>query len=178
MPTISFPYGKDFLTYDIPDSRFRGELVSRIHHYKPEKSQEELVREALEHPVGTPALRAMAEGKKKVVLIASDHTRPVPSKIIVPRMLEEIRRGSPGADITILIATGCHRETTREELEVKFGPEIMRQEKIMIHDCDSADMVNLGKLPSGGDLIINKLAVEAELLVAEGFIIYAVAGGL
>jgi nickel-dependent lactate racemase len=31
-------------------------------------------------------------------------------------------------------------------------------------------MVYLGKLPSGGDLIINRLAVEADLLVAEGFI--------
>jgi nickel-dependent lactate racemase len=112
----------------------------------------------------------MAEGKKKIVLIASDHTRPVPSTIIVPRMLAEIRRGSPNADITILIATGCHRETTRAELESKFGPEIMRREKIVLHDCDSPDMVYMGKLPSGGDLILNKLAAEADLLVAEGFI--------
>jgi len=147
-----------------------GELVSRIHHYKANKSQEGLVREALEYPVGAPALRVMAEGKKKVVLIASDHTRPVPSKIIVPFMLKEIRQGNPDADITILVATGCHRETTREELEGKFGPDIMGREKIVIHDCDSPEMVNLGKLPSGGDLIINKLAAETDLLVAEGFI--------
>jgi nickel-dependent lactate racemase len=146
-----------------------------MHQAKPggsaaEKSQEELVDFALEHPVGTPPLRVMAEGKKKVVLIASDHTRPVPSKIIVPQMLAELRRGSPDADITILIATGCHRETTRAELESKFGPEIMRREQIVLHDCDSSDMVYMGKLPSGGDLILNRLAVEADLLVAEGFI--------
>jgi nickel-dependent lactate racemase len=112
----------------------------------------------------------MAEGKKKVVLIASDHTRPVPSKVIVPRMLAEIRKGSPDADITILIATGCHRATTQAELESKFGPEIMEREKIVIHDCDSPDMVNLGKLPSGGEIVVNKIAVETDLLVAEGFI--------
>jgi nickel-dependent lactate racemase len=85
-------------------------------------------------------------------------------------MLAEIRRGSPHADITILIATGCHRETTRAELESKFGPEIMKNEKILLHDCDSPDMVYMGKLPSGGDLVLNRLAVEADLLVAEGFI--------
>ena len=39
MKTISFPYGKDFLNYDIPDSRFKGELVSQMHHYKAAKSQ-------------------------------------------------------------------------------------------------------------------------------------------
>jgi nickel-dependent lactate racemase len=170
MKTISFPYGKEFLRYGIPETRFKGELVSRIHHYKAPRSQEELVRESLEHPIGTPELPVMAEGKKKVILIASDHTRPVPSKLIVPLMLKEIRKGNPHAEITILISTGCHRETTQEELENKFGPEIMENEKIVIHDCDSPDMVYLGKLPSGGDLIINKLATEADLVVAEGFI--------
>jgi nickel-dependent lactate racemase len=170
MKTVSFPYGKEVLSYDIPDSRFKGELVSRIHHYKAPASQEDLVREALEDPVGTPPLRVMAEGKKKVVLIASDHTRPVPSKIIVPQMLEEIRRGNPRADITILVATGCHRDSSPEELEAKFGPGITGREKIAVHNCDSPDMVYLGKLPSGGDLILNRLAAEADLLAAEGFI--------
>jgi nickel-dependent lactate racemase len=85
-------------------------------------------------------------------------------------MLAELRRGNPDADITILISTGCHRETTREELENKFGPEIMRSEKILIHDCDSPDMIYLGKLPSGGDLILNRLVVEADFLAAEGLI--------
>jgi nickel-dependent lactate racemase len=170
MNTIRFPYGKEVLSYDIPDSRFKGELVSQMHHYQASRSQEDLVREALENPVGTPRLAVMAEGKKKVVLIASDHTRPVPSRIIVPQMLAEIRRGNPQADITILVATGCHRDTSREELEAKFGPALMGREKIVIHNCDTAEMVYLGKLPSGGDLIINKLAVEADLLIAEGFI--------
>lgn len=170
MPVVSFPYGKEVLQYTIPGSRFKGELVSQMHHYRAERSQEELVRDALTHPIGTPPLSVMAKGKKRIVLIASDHTRPVPSKIIIPQMLAELRRGNPDADITILISTGCHRETTRKELENKFGPEIMRSEKILIHDCDSPDMVFLGKLPSGGDLILNRLAVEADFLAAEGFI--------
>ena len=170
MPEISFPYGKGLVTYDIPARRFKGELVSQMHRYCASATQEALVENALAHPVGSPPLSVLARGKKNIVLIASDHTRPVPSRIIVPRMLAEIRRGSPEAEITILIATGCHRDTTVEELEAKFGPEIIRREKIILHDCDSPDMVNLGKLPSGGDLIINRIAVEAELLIAEGFI--------
>jgi len=170
MKTLSFPYGKETLAFEVPEDRFKGEMVSTLHSYQAGKSQEALVDEALANPAGTPALSVMAEGKKKVVLIASDHTRPVPSKIIVPRMLAEIRKGNPGADITILIATGCHRGTTRAELEEKFGPEIMGGEKIAIHDCDSPDAVNIGKLPSGGDMVINRMAVEADLLVSEGFI--------
>ncbi len=170
MPVVKFPYGKEMIEYDFPKERFLGELVSHMHHYKPEASQEELVRQALEHPIGTPKLSVMAEGKNKVVIIASDHTRPVPSKIIMPQLLAEIRKGNPNADITILIATGCHRDTSEEELINKFGPEIVNNEKIVVHNCDTSPMVYCGKLPSGGDLILNKLAMDADLLVAEGFI--------
>lgn len=171
MANIKLPYGKEFLEVEIPDERLNAILESDINKYKPELSEVDLVREALENPIGTPKLRDMAKGKDKVVIIASDHTRPVPSKIIMPLMLEEIRKGNPDADITILISTGCHRATTKEELIEKFGPEIVANEKIHVHDCDDESMlVNIGVLPSGGLLIINRLAVEADLLVAEGFI--------
>ena len=86
-------------------------------------------------------------------------------------MLSAIRRGNPNADITILIATGCHRETTKAELVGKFGEEIVANENIVVHDCDDASMyADIGKLPSGGACIVNRLAVEADLLLAEGFI--------
>ena len=170
MAFVKFPYGTGVMGYEIPDERFQAELVSNLHHYKAEHSPEELVKRALENPVGTPKLSVMAAGKKQVVLIASDHTRPVPSKIIVPQMLAEIRKGSPEADITILISTGCHRIMTKSELESKFGAEIMQSEKIIIHDCDHSEMAHLGKLPSGGNLMLNKLAIDADLLVSEGFI--------
>lgn len=171
MKSIQLPYGKGTITADIPEERYNGSLVSKMTEYVPEKGQVELVKEALEHPIGTPKLSEMAIGKKNVVIISSDHTRPVPSKIIMPLLLEEVRKGNPDADITILISTGLHRETTKEELIGKFGEDIVNNEKIVVHDCDDeSNLVDLGKLPSGGELIINKIAYEADLLVGEGFI--------
>ena len=167
---ISFPYGREFKSIDIPDERLQGVLVSNLHHYKAEKSPIELVEDALANPIGSPKLSELAKGKNKVVLIASDHTRPVPSKVIVPPMLREIRKGNPDADITILISTGCHRGTTKEELINKFGEEIVEKEKIVVHDCDNSPLVHIGTLPSGGDLIINQLVVDADLVCSEGFI--------
>lgn len=159
------------MTGEIPEERFGQELLSSFHDYQPEASQEKLVEEAMAHPIGSETLRELAVGKKKVVLIASDHTRPVPSKVIVPYMLREIREGNPDADITILISTGCHRGTTKEELTEKFGEEIVEKEKIWVHDCDDETMLaDAGILPSGGRLRLNRLALEADLLVAEGFI--------
>ena len=171
MTEIAFPYGKGKLTHVFDDSELSGVLVSSIEEYKTDKTGEELVREALANPVDSAPLSEHAKGKNKVVIIASDHTRPVPSKVIMPAMLEEIRRGNPDADITILIATGCHRGTTKDELINKFGEDIVKNEKIYIHDCLDNDMlVNIGTLPSGGKCEINRLAYEADLLVSEGFI--------
>lgn len=170
MAEVKFPYGKEMLPLDIADDRLQAVLVSNLHHYQAEKGQVELVRDALAAPVGTKSLSELAKGKDNVVLIASDHTRPVPSKAIVPAMLEEIRKGNPQAKITILIATGCHRGTTKDELVNKFGEEIVANETIVIHDCDDPNMVNIGTLPSGGECLINKVAYDADLLVAEGFI--------
>ena len=170
MKTIEFPYGKEKLGYTFGDELV-GVLTSSIEEYVPECGEAELVENAVASPVGSPLLSELAKGKEKVVIIASDHTRPVPSKIIMPIMLREIRKGNPNADITILIATGCHRGTTKDELVSKFGEDIVRNEKIYIHDCDEREkLVNIGTLPSGGTCEINSIAYEADLLVAEGFI--------
>ncbi len=171
MATVKFPYGRQTLSCNIPDENLLGVLRSRIHSYKPIADQQTLVEQAMENPIGSPKLEELVKDKENIVIIASDHTRPVPSKVIMPPMLAAIRRGNPKADITILIATGCHRETTVAELTDKFGPEIVAKEKIVIHDCLAADsLVSIGTLPSGGELKINRLAAEADLLLAEGFI--------
>lgn len=170
MKEFNLPYGQSSISLCVPQERIKDVLTSRIEEYTPEAEPQELILRAMEHPIGTPRLRELARGRKKVVLIASDHTRPVPSRLIVPPMLKEIREGNPDAEITILIATGCHRGTLPEELREKFGDEIMANEKIVIHDCDTPLMTDFGKLPSGGPLVVNSIAAEADLLVAEGFI--------
>ncbi len=171
MREILFPYGKTKMKGCFDEKELVGVLTSHIEEFTPEAGEVELVREALEHPVGSERLRELAKGKDKIVIISSDHTRPVPSKVIMPSILAEIREGNPDADITILIATGCHRGTTKEELIGKFGAEIVEKEKIYIHDCDERDkLVNIGTLPSGGQCEVNSIAYNADLLIAEGFI--------
>ena len=171
MKNISFPYGKEKLSFDFPNKMLNAVLESSINDYNPEMNADELVKNALKNPIGSPLLSELAKNKKNIVIIASDHTRPVPSKVIIPPMLKEIRDINPNADITILIATGCHRGTTKEELISKFGEEIVKNEKIYIHDCDEREkLINIGTLPSGSVCEINSIAVNADLLISEGFI--------
>jgi len=165
---ISIPYGKTHIACDIPTNAI---LTSRIEELASEKSGLELVQEAMATPIGSAPLEELAAGRKTCTIIISDHTRPVPSRDILPPMLQALRRGNPDIVITLLVATGFHRPTTTAELEAKLGPEIAGTEKIVVHDAFDPDSnVQIGILPSGAPLVIDRAAVETDLLISEGFI--------
>ena len=169
MKEVKLPYGKEFIELEVDDNV--DILVSQAGEFKAEKSEQDLVRDALLNPIGSEKLSDLVKGKEKITIITSDHTRPVPSHITMPILLEEIRSTNPEADITILIATGFHRPTTHEELVNKFGEEIVNNEKIIVHKSGvDEDMVELDRLPSGGRLLLNKHAINTDLLISEGFI--------
>ncbi|MBR6060403.1 MAG: nickel-dependent lactate racemase [Victivallales bacterium] len=168
---INVPNGRGFVTFDVPDANLLGVYESSINRVAPPEDGAAEVAAALTNPIGSPRLRELAAGKQNIVVIASDHTRPVPSRVIMPQMLAEIRAGNPSANITILIATGMHRGTTLDELKEKFGDEIVENETIIVHDAhDDALQTYLGVLPSGGELWVDRVVAEADLLVSEGFI--------
>lgn len=169
--TIPIPYYTSTLALHVEEENLKAVLTAKMHGFHAEKSQEQLVLDALEHPVGSPRLRTLAEGKRKIVIVTSDHTRAVPSKITLPLLLKEIRSGNPDADITILIATGLHRPTTEEEQRRMFGDEIVDHEKIAINNAFAPEQfVELCTLPSGAVFQVNRLAAECDLLVTEGFV--------
>lgn len=169
--TIPIPYYTSTLALHVEEENLKAVLTAKMHGFHAEKSQEQLVLDALEHPVDSPRLRTLAEGKRKIVIVTSDHTRAVPSKITLPLLLKEIRSGNPDADITILIATGLHRPTTEEEQRRMFGDEIVDHEKIAINNAFAPEQfVELCTLPSGAVFQVNRLAAKCDLLVTEGFV--------
>ena len=169
--TIPIPYYTSTLNLHVDEENLKAVLTAKMHGFHAEKSQEQLVLDALEHPVGSPRLRELARDKQKIVIVTSDHTRAVPSKITLPLLLKEIRSGNPAADITILIATGLHRPTTEEEQRRMFGDDIVDHEKIAINNAfDPEQFVELCTLPSGAVFQVNELAAQCDLLVTEGFV--------
>ena len=92
MAEFKLPYYKGHINCTIPNELVAGGLVSKTEEYKPTMSEVELVKDALLHPIGSLPLAELAKEKKHIVIISSDHTRPVPSHITMPLLLEEIRK--------------------------------------------------------------------------------------
>ena len=169
---VRIPYSTGHKELIMESRRIKAILNTSANEYEAERyTQEHIVREALENPINSERLGCMAKNAGKVLIITSDHTRPVPSKITMPLLLEEIRSMNPDVEIKILIATGFHRLTTTEEMINKFGRELVEKEEIINHDSrDMKNMVFKGMLPSRGELWLNSLIDWADLVVSEGFI--------
>ena len=60
---------------------------------------EAAVRQALASPIGTPRLRDLVRPGEKIAIVTSDITRPMPTWVVMPPLLEELysagRRTSP-----------------------------------------------------------------------------------
>ena len=168
---MEVPYHKSTMTVRLPEENLAGVLAGHQAEFEPDAGQAELVERALANPFGSPTLDELCAGKRDIVIISSDHTRPVPSHITMPILLSHIHAAAPDARVRILVATGMHRPSTRAELVAKYGEDIVENEEIVMHvSTDDSAMARIGTLPSGGECIVNKAAAEADLLLAEGFI--------
>lgn len=171
METIQLPYGHGSLDLHVEEEQLEAVVRAQMGSLEPDPNEIEIVQHALQHPIGTPRLSELARGKDRIVLVTSDHTRAVPSRITLPLQLAEIRRGNPDADITVLIATGLHRMTTEEEQRHMFGDALVDNEQIVCNNAfEPSQFVDLGTLPSGAHFKVNRLATTCDLLICEGFI--------
>jgi nickel-dependent lactate racemase len=104
-----------------------------------------------------------------VVIVISDHTRPVPDKLLVPETVSAL--GARDSAVTILVGTGTHRPSTGAELEAKLGPGTLRRFKVVNHDCsDTQNLRRLGAGSLGGEIWLNKIYTDADVKVCTGFI--------
>lgn len=168
---IDVPYDRTKLHISLPEECVAGVLEGHQSEFKAEGTQEQLIERALDNPYSSPTLEELCQNKHDIVIISSDHTRPVPSKVTMPILLRRIHAAAPQARVRILVATDMHRPSTHKELVDKYGEEIVANEEIVMHVATDDDaMIHIGTLPSGGSCIINRIAAQADLLLAEGFI--------
>lgn len=136
----------------------------------PQAEAEELIEEALAHPIGTPLLEEMAAGKRKVLILVNDQTRPGPNRQMAEAIIKRLKRAEIRDDqIRILIATGSHRAPNEEELEQLLGKEILRRIPVSFHDCHR-DNQYVGTTQGGLPVYVDRLAIEADFIITTGLI--------
>ena len=170
MKEAHFAFGKRGIRFSLPEG-FRYEAVES--HTAPALTDpDEVLHYALDHPVAGPSLSVLAQGKHTAAIAVCDITRPAPNSRTLPPLLRRLHAsGIPVEGVTILIATGLHREATPEEIKTIVGPEIASTYRVVNHDARAiADHRYLGSTRNGTPVYIDERFVSADLHITLGFI--------
>jgi lactate racemase len=163
---VALPYGTASIDIEVPD----GSVVIEPFHVKGLADERAAALDSFREPLGAPPLREAVPGDGRVVIVISDITRPLPSRRILPWVLEELGH-VPRGNITVLAGCGTHRACTSAELAALAGDEIYRTVRCLNHDAfDPAGLASIGALGDGTEVLLNRAYAEAEARVTIGFI--------
>lgn len=167
---VKLEYGRSGLEVELPDDR-----PVRLLAYQqavPLTDPHSAVVEALARPTCSPPLAEVARGRRDACVVVSDITRPVPNTTILPPLFATLQAAGISRDrITILVATGLHRECTAAELNEMLGPEIAGSIRVEQHHGKCLEEhVYLGDSPRGVPIWIDRRYVEADLKITTGLI--------
>jgi nickel-dependent lactate racemase len=167
---VTLKYGRGQLETIIPEDKIGGWILPKP-AAKSDLGQEEIVREALRSPVGTPRLRELVRPGLKVAIVTSDITRPCPSAILLPPLLEELEAGGVrDSDIVVILALGIHRGHADQEVERLVGAEVKKRYRVVDHDPSRCR--KLGVTTRGTPVDIFAEAVDADFRIALGNVEY------
>jgi nickel-dependent lactate racemase len=159
---LRLPYGKEgHLEAAIDEARIEGIIEpNRV----PIGDEGEVIRRALEHPVGSAGVRAFLAGARDVLVIVNDPTRPTPTA----RVLDYLEPELAGLEVSFIVATGAHRTPTPEEYVQIFSERHYSRyrDRIFVHDARrSEEMVHLGTSKNGTEMRVNRRGVEADRIL-------------
>ncbi len=164
---VNLAYGQGQLAIDLPDDRT---TVIEPTHQPGLPDEQAAVLAALNHPTGTPPLRALLRPTDRVCVIFTDLTRATPNHRLIPWLLEYLAF-VPREQLVLLNSTGTHRPNTRAELERLLTPEVVRDYRVVNHECeDTASLAQRGVTRDGAPALLNRHALDADLRIVTGFI--------
>lgn len=170
--TVELAYGRDTLKVALPDKAVP--TVIRKVTLPKIADQAGAVRHALDNPVAARPLSELAKGRKSACILICDITRPVPNKLLLRPLIEDMLAGGiPAEAISVVVATGLHRPNEGAELEELVGdPWVLKTVKVENHFArNDADHADLGVTPVRKTPVkIDRRFVEAELRVVTGLI--------
>jgi len=166
---INLGFGKCDVSVDINRMNLLGVLGPNEVH-TPLTGVDE-VKRAMREPIGTPRLGEIVKPGKKIVIITSDMTRPMPSKVVLPVILDEmVQAGIDLKDVTVVFSLGSHRQHTEEEKVSLVGEEVYS--KVSCIDSDPSDFIHLGRSLKGTPFDIFTPVAKADIRICLGNIEY------
>jgi len=174
---VSVEFGRNFLEIFVPPDCVELGMKEVPSLSDPKAAFEK----AFLNPIGSSTLEGIIGRKEKppdklsVAIAVSDITRPVPYRgktgILFHLLKRLISSGIPKENIKIIVATGMHRASTREEKVEMYGEDVVEQFIILDHDCENNDLLeSIGKTQRGTNVYVNRDFYFSDLKIATGLV--------
>ncbi len=171
MTEVTIPFDGKPYVFEVPDANLI-EVLSPDESPPVADLDAEIAR-ALDFPIDQPPLESWVKPTDSVLLISDDTTRLTPSDRIIPPILDRLNAaGVPDSQISCIIALGTHRYMTETELRAKIGDTACDRIRVFNHEWkDPEQLVDLGVSEHGTPLVVNKAAVEADVIIGIGAVV-------
>jgi lactate racemase len=171
MNEIQLPYGRTTLTFSWSGDRF----ATVSDETSSERSLTDFeVGEALDSPIGSPALDEIVDSRDSVLIVVSDATRPTASAQVVNLLVRRlVQIGVSPAQMAVIFATGIHRPVTQQEMSELLTPFIVQRLQVLQHDAyDPSKLVSFGATESGVEVELSSAFQRYSRVILTGGINY------
>ena len=162
---VAVTYGDGKIDLRIPEKNLAGIIKPKQVETKADIAAE--LAHAMTNPHG-PMLGDIVQSKSVCVLV-EDHTRDEPHwdllSVVMPHLIDASR-------VQFIITTGSHEVKHPANLEIVDLINRAAQDtkidnyNVLIHDCRSPDMVDMGKTSRGTPVVVNDAAVGHDVYVS------------
>ncbi len=150
--------------YYVPDS-----WNVTVHHIAGQKKPvltPELISSAVASPIGSPRIRDLAKGKKKVCILFDDLSRGTLTYRLIPAVLAELKAGGiVDNQIEFICALGNHAVGDRSMVARKVGEDIVAKYPVFFH-VPFFNCTPLGKTSFGTKVEVNTEVMSCDLKIA------------
>ncbi len=168
---VQLPYGKGNVPVEVPDKNLISVVLSE--EIKTPERAESMIRDALFNPLGTDRLSDIASKGDRVAIVVDDYTCPCPTQQLLPPVLDELKKANVyDLDVTIIVASGTHKEPSFETIKEIVGDKISRNYMIISNDASNGEFVKIGTTKRGNEIEVLREYVDADVKILLGDIEY------
>jgi nickel-dependent lactate racemase len=169
---MDFDYGKTGIEIEV-DPKWNITVI-KAKKQKLIKNPIQAIKKAIKKPLGTPPLQAIIEKKrdiKTVCIVVSDATRPVPTHLMLEPLIQKLNEaGIDDSQITILLATGLHRASNKEEINRIVGEDLVGRITVKNHVAKDENSMKYFGTIDNIPIYINRIYCNSDLKILTGYV--------
>jgi nickel-dependent lactate racemase len=132
----------------------------------------DLANDAVERPLDSAPLEALARGRRRAIILIACRTRRTGSHILLPRIVKALNAAGLGDDqILVYAATGTHDNWRAEDAPLLAGADCAARLRFQGHDCRT-NLAVVGTTSRGNRVALSRAYLDADLKIATGRVTY------